>query len=362
MSRPRGTILFLTPYPRGAAPSQRFRFEQYLSFLEEAGFRIVYKSFWSPHAWSILYAPRNRRYKVFWLFWGFLRRLGHVIRYGRADYIFIHREADPLGTPLFPWMLAWILRKRIIYDFDDAIWIPNASQSNRQLMHFKYWGNARWLCRLAFTVHAGNEFLAEYARQYNSRVKVIPTTINTEAWHNKIKVHEDNEPFVLGWTGSHSTLTYLDDLLPVLKEIQNELPVEIVVICDARPSWTDVRIDFIPWNKETEVEDLLRLNVGLMPLRDDPWSRGKCGFKALQYMALGIPALVSPVGVNSQIVDHGVNGFLCETPEDWKQAIRLLYHDRALLRKMGAAARPKIERAFSVRAVKPEFLKTFLGE
>lgn len=361
MGMQRGTILFLTPYPQGAAPSQRFRFEQYLGFLEEAGFRIVYKSFWSSQAWSILYAPRNRRYKIFWLLAGFIRRLWHILRYGRADFVFIHREADPLGTPFFPIILTFFLRKRIVYDFDDAIWIPNASQSNRRLMHLKYWGNARWLCRLARTVHAGNEFLADYARRFNPRVKVIPTTINTEAWHNKVKIHKDEEPFVLGWTGSHSTLAYLEDLLPVIKDIQNELPVTFVVICDSNPVWNDVNVDFIPWNKETEVEDLLRLNVGLMPLRDDPWSRGKCGFKALQYMALGIPALVSPVGVNSRIVDHGVNGFLCKKPEEWKQAVHALYHDRHLLKRMGAAARPKIESHFSIQAVKPFFLQTFLN-
>lgn len=359
ISRPRGTLLFLTPYPCGAAPSQRFRFEQYLRFLEEAGFRLVQKSFWTPGAWAILYAPRYRHYKALWLLWGFVRRLWHILRFGQARYVLIHREADPLGTPFFPLILRYVLRRKIIYDFDDAIWIPNASASNRGWMRLKYWGNARWLCRLAWRVHAGNDFLADYARQYNTRVKVIPTTIDTQAWHNTIKVHAPHDPFVMGWTGSHSTLAYLEDIRPIIRRLVQELPLRFAVICDVRPEWPDVPYDFLPWNKVTEIRDLLRLTVGLMPLRDDPWSRGKCGFKALQYMALGIPALVSPVGVNTLIVDHGINGFHCATPEDWERCIRLLFRDRTLLQRLAAAARPKIEERYSVTAIKPEFLRSF---
>jgi len=356
-----GKLLFLTPYPFGAAPSQRFRFEQYIEFLEEKGFKILYKSFWSAQAWKILYIPRNRRYKIFWLLWGFIRRFWHIIQYRKAEVVFIHREADPLGSPVFPYLLKFIFKKKLIYDFDDAIWIPNSSHSNKALQNFKFWSNTSYLCKKSDLIHAGNEYLANYARKFNSKVKVIPTTINTQTWHNKVKVFNDHDPLVVGWTGSHSTLFYLYDIYPVLKATQQEIPFEFLVICDVQPeSIPGLNIRFIPWRKESEVNDLLQISIGIMPLRDDQWSRGKCGFKAIQYMSLGIPALVSPVGVNTAIVDHGINGFHCSHSDDWGKYITLLHHDRGLLRKLGAAARPKIESHYSVHAIKPYFLNSFI--
>ena len=128
----------------------------------------------------------------------------------------------------------------------------------------------------------------------------------------------------IGWTGSHSTLKYLDEIQPVLHKILQEYPtVEFIVIADRPPS-LDVgsSVKFVPWNSETEIKDLLQFDIGIMPLPDDEWAKGKCGFKALQYMALELPAVASPVGVNSKIINHGVNGFLCNTPEEWEEALR----------------------------------------
>lgn len=351
-------ILFLTPYPKGAAPSQRFRFEQYYAALEAEGHTVETSAFWSDHAWRILYAKGKLFPKIFGLLYGWWRRLMLVFRLGKYDYLFIHRETDPLGLPVFPWLYAKIAGKKIIFDYDDAIWMPNASESNRMFMRFKNWNNTRYLCRLAYRVSAGNEFLCAFAREVNPNVVYNPTTIDTENLHNRLK-DQHTDTFTVGWTGTHSTIRYLEDILPVLDELSHEIDFTLAVICDKAPAFDYPFLRFIPWNKPREIDDLLQFNIGLMPLTEDKWSNGKCGFKALQYMSLGIPALVSPVGVNTRIVDHGVNGYVCADAADWKTYIKTLYNDRTLLYRLSEQTRKKIEEQYSVKSNTENFKNLF---
>lgn len=352
-------ILFLTPYPKGAAPSQRFRFEQYYDDLKELGYSFECHGFWSDSAWQKLYNQGLWFNKILWLMAGFFNRLILILTKAKKfDHVFIHREADPLCTGIFPFILSRIFKKKIIYDFDDAIWIPNSSESNRFFMRFKNWNNTAYISRLAYKVSAGNEYLCNYARQFNKNVIYNPTTIQTENQHNKVKVH-DKTDFVIGWTGTHSTINYLNDLEPVFIELNQKIKYNLVIICDSKPELTLPNVTWVPWNKNSEIEDLLLLNVGLMPLRQDKWSEGKCGFKALQYMALGIPALVSPVGVNSIIVDHGVNGFICETENDWVKYIVELYENRDKLVELGRNTREKIVKNYSHLSNRDNFVKLF---
>lgn len=352
-------ILFLTPYPQGAAPSQRFRFEQYYNDLKESGYYFECHGFWSDSAWSKLYNQGLWLRKILWLVSGFLNRLILIVTKAKNfDYVFIHREADPLCTGIFPFILSYIFKKKIIYDFDDAIWIPNSSESNKFFMRFKNWNNTAYISRLAYKVSAGNEYLCNYARQFNQNVVYNPTTIQTENQHNKVKVH-DNTDFVIGWTGTHSTINYLYDLEPVFTDLNKNINYKLVVICDSKPELHFPNLEWVVWNKNTEIEDLLKLNVGLMPLRKDKWSEGKCGFKALQYMALGIPALVSPVGVNSRIVDHGVNGFVCESFDNWVDSITDLYYNRLLLKELSRNTREKIVKNYSHLSNRNNFVSLF---
>lgn len=351
-------ILFLTPYPHTSAPSQRFRFEQYYSALSEKGIAYDRKAFWTEKAWNILYTNGKIVQKIYWLFYGLMNRFFLAFKLSKYDFVFIHREADPLGIPLFPWLYAKVAHKKIIFDYDDAIWIPNASASNRMFMRFKNWNNTRYLCKLAYKVSAGNEYLCDFARQVNNRVVYNPTTIDTEHLHNKLK-DQHTTRFVIGWTGTHSTIKYLEDILPVFEELAKEIDFTLAVICDKPLGFDHAFLKFIPWNKPTEIEDLLNFNIGLMPLTEDKWSNGKCGFKALQYMSLGIPALVSPVGVNTRIVDHGINGFICENDADWKKYIKEIYNNRDLLYTLSANTRKKIEENYSVKSNTENFIGLF---
>lgn len=357
MSKPR--VLFLVPYPKSKAPSQRFRFEQYFAAMQEAGIEYEVQSFIDDATWEILYKPGRHLEKAFGILRGFIRRAVILDRAGRYDYIFVHREASPLGPPVFEWLLARFLGKKLIFDFDDAIWLPNTSEANKIVAAFKWHTKTADICRWSYKVSAGNAYLADYARQHGAKQVVVnPTTIDMVHLHNSMQEQAVPRP-AIGWTGSHSTLPYLQPLVPVLQRLEAQHDFDFIIIADKDPQLSLKSARFVPWQKATERDDLLRFHIGVMPLVDDQWSRGKCGFKALQYMSLGIPAVVSPVGVNTTIVDHGVNGMVADSEEEWFTALDTLLKEEALRVKMGAAAAEKIKGNYSVLSNTPRFLDLF---
>lgn len=354
------SILFLTPYPQGQAPSQRFRFEQYLGILSTAGHTYKLASFLSPATWAILYKPGHALAKAAGIAAGFRRRLSLLLRMSAYDFIFIHREAAPLGPPLMEWLIAKVLRKRIIYDFDDAIWLANTSDANRVAAGLKWHHKVTNICRWSYKNSCGNAYLAAYARQFNSNTIINPTTIDTVHLHNQVRDQATPGHLVIGWTGTHSTLKYLNQIVPVLARLEAEgLDFEFRVISNQPPILPLRSLVFVPWRKATEIDDLLAFHVGLMPLEDDQWAKGKCAFKALQYMALGIPALVSPVGMNTEVVQNDYNGYVCATAADWETRLRQLLANPNLRQHLGLAARATVVERYSVLANMTNFLQLF---
>lgn len=349
------------PYPLAWSPSQRFRFEQYLQILTQNRHTFKIQSFLDSHNWRLFFAPGKIPHKIFALSKGFSKRLFILFRAVSYDFVFIHREASPIGPPVIEWLLAKVLRRKIIYDFDDAIWLTDRNEEPKLMGLIKWRNKVKYICRWSFKISCGNSYLCTYASKYNKHVFYIPTTIDTENWHNPIlfPVHKDPNCINIGWTGSHSTLKYLNTIESVLKKILALHPsVNIIVIADQQPELS-FPINFIPWNEKSEIDDLLKIDIGIMPLPADEWSKGKCGFKALQYMALGIPAVVSPVGVNANIIDPGVNGFLADSKEQWYQYINTLILDEALRKTMGKAGRQKVIELYSVESNSFAFLSLF---
>lgn len=352
-------ILFLVPYPMKHAPSQRFRVELFLPELDKAGITYKVQSFLDEQTWDVLYKGGGFISKVWGVTKGFARRWKIVLSgLSRYDFVFIHREAAPLGPPVFEWIISKILRKKIIYDFDDAIWIPNTSKENKLVSWVKAFWKVKYICKWAHEVVGGNDYLCEYARSFNKQVVKIPTCVDTVNRHNRLKDQHTGK-MIVGWTGSHSTMKFLDEIVPVLRELQTKNNFEFVVISNKPPSFELPSLRFIPWKEETETEDLLQLNIGVMPLERDPWCEGKCGFKLIQYLSLGIPAIASPVGVNTLIIEEGVNGFLCETKEEWSRALSFLIENEDKRLQMGKAGRSKIENKFSVSSQSVKFAALF---
>ena len=226
------------------------------------------------------------------------------------------------------------------------------SPTNRYLSYFKFPGKTKTLCRLSSVVIAGNPTLAEYARQYNSEVHVVPSTISLRSYRVRPGLRPAGPP-VVGWTGSHSSAQYLRLLAGPLEELARRRPFRFLAIGAPQFSVPGVEVECRPWNARTEVEDLWGIDVGVMPLSDDPWAQGKCGMKALQYMGVGIPAVVSPVGMNHEIVEHGSNGLHATTPQDWISGLEALISDPGLRLRMGEQARRSVEERFSAEVHAP---------
>jgi len=351
-------IHFWVPYPTGVAPSQRFRVELFLPKLKEEGFSFKLLTFLDKNAWDILYKPGNRILKAWGTVKGYLRRISHLFLSVKADYVFIHREATPLGPPVFEWVLAKVFRKKIIHEYDDAIWIPGGEK----ISWIKKWLKATWkikyIIKWSYKIAAGNKFLGDYARQYNSLVRFVPTVVDTDQGHFKQRNQNEGKRIIVGWTGTHTTLHNLEVIEGVIPELKKEVDFDFLVISNKPPQWD---FDFIykEWNLETEQDDLLKMHIGIMPAKQGPWFEGKCGFKLIQYHACGIPAIASPVGVNGLITLHDKTGFIAGDKEEWKKYLKKLIADASLRSEMGKAGREHIEKNYSLQSLFPAFASLF---
>lgn len=354
-------ITIYAPYPKEIGPSQRFRFEQYLSFLE-GNFEINYQTFYTKKTWDILHKPGNFLKKTIGILGSYLHVWIHLWKTRRAEYVFVHREISPIGPPLFEWIIVHLFNRKMIFDYDDAIWIPNSSDHNKLFVHLKNNKKVHNLISWSNKVVAGNDYLADFGRQLNNNVVLIPTTIDTVNHHNPdLYPKKIQQQLTIGWTGTLTTSKYIKEvgIDKVLKRLEDEYNTRFLFISNEYVDFGLKNMDYIHWSADTEIEDLLKMDIGIMPLSDDKWAKGKCGFKAIQYMALEIVPIVSPVGVNVIIVDHMKNGLVCNSQEEWYVAIKKLIENPELRMEMGVKARKKIEQHYSVKANKEKFLKLF---
>lgn len=351
-----GHIFFIAPYPKDAAPSQRFRFEQYLEDLEKAGYSIEFHPFYDQKAWNNLYAQGKTVQKLYHLIRSFWRRTKLMLQLQRADYIFVHREMSHVGPPIFEWITTKLLKKKIIYDFDDAIWLPNYSAQNAKFQRLKMYKKVFNIMRWAHHVTAGNEFLVSKAKEYNKNVDLIPTTIDLN-YHQTTTIKEGK--LTIGWTGSHTTAKYLQAIVPVIKELNKDFDFDFVVISNEHPNLDLPNLKFLLWNKDSEIEDLNRIDIGIMPLEENVWTQGKCAFKLLQYMALSKASVASPVGANLEVVEQNENAVFAHTEKEWYTVLKQLLSDETLRRQLGEMAFEKVRDKYSVQSNLKKYLSLF---
>jgi glycosyltransferase involved in cell wall biosynthesis len=351
-------VLFLLPYPLHKAPSQRFRIEAYFPLLKENNIEVHTQVFLDEKGWNVLYKNGSLFQKAAAVAKGFAKRwLAAIFLVPKYDFVVVHREAAPLGPPLFEWIISRVWRRKMIFDFDDAIWIPAISEQNKMAALVKCFWKTKWICKWSYKISAGNEYLAGFTKHYNSKIVVVPTVVDTSVRYNNLVCQQVQSPSI-GWTGSHSTIKYLDTVVPVLRKLEEKYDFDFYVICNQKPSFQLRSLKYIEWKQATEIDDLKKINIGIMPLEADQWSEGKCGFKIIQYLALGIPAVASPVGVNKIIIGKE-NGFLCSTEKEWYQALSVLLEDKALRQDMGKKGRVKIIGHYSLQASAGSFLSLF---
>lgn len=338
-------VLALVPYPLGLVGGQRYRIEQWQPYLAELGVELRFAPFLTRQGMAAVY-QRGMGRKLTALALAYVRRLRTVIDPGRYDVAYVYRETALMGG-------AWLerlLRLPFVFDFDDAIFLRPPVSLNPGASLLKSTGKPAALCHLAAHVTVGNEFLAAFARRHAARVTVIPSTIDTDVY--RLAPRSGGPRPVIGWTGSPTTVCYLEAISAALRELRQTVDFRLRVI-GAEFGLEGVEVETLPWRAESETQDLSPLDVGLMPLEDDDWCRGKCGLKALQYMALGIPPVVSPIGANLDIVQDGVNGFLASSRDQWVERIVTLVRDPERRARMGQAARRTVEERYSARVHAP---------
>jgi len=350
-------VLALMPALYDTSPGQRYRLEQWEPLLRERGVEITYEPFEDEELHALLYKPGLLGQKLKLVTRGLNRRLSLVRKARNYDLVYILREAALLGPPIFE-KLIHQRRVPIVFDFDDAIFVSYRSPSNGYLSYLKFASKTKTICRLASHVMVGNPYLADYARQVNDRVTVIPTTIDTEKY--QVPQRKDSSgPPVIGWTGSYSTVQHLDTLRGALKKLAEKESFRLREIGTPAYECSPVEAEAMRWRAETELEDLGAIDIGVMPLPDDRWSKGKCGLKALQFMALGIPTVCSPVGVNTDIIQDDQNGFIAGTEDEWVDKLTRLLRSHELRQRLGEAGRATVERKYSAITQTPRVYEIF---
>lgn len=325
-------------------PSSRYRYLQYRERLRESGIELEVRPLFGS-AWFALLAVRPRALgailKLFYVPIRFLHRAAQLAALGRVPLVVVEHQ-------LFPYLPAWFERRlakkgvRFTVEFDDAIYLT-----------FRHRAKLAELCRIATAVVVGNRFLADFARAAGAEPSIVPTTIALERYGPVRRSERESRPFTIGWIGLPYNFAALQTLAAPLRTLAGERAIVLRVVSSGAPELEGVPVERVEWSEAGEVEAIRGFDVGVMPLTDDEWSRGKCGLKILQCFAAGVPVVASPVGVNAEIVEEGASGFLARTADEWLAALRRLASDPALRDRLGAAGRRRVEQEFSADAWAP---------
>jgi len=353
-------ILYIVQHRFNRSPGQRYRCEQYLPFLEQNGFECVYSPIIiNEEEDKNFYSTGNYFSKLIIFSKAFFRRLKDNWRAKNFDIIYIYREAFMTGTVFFEQQFKKSGAK-IIFDFDDAIWNSDVSEGNKKLAWLKRPEKINEILGLADTVFAGNKFLANYASSSNKNVVVFPSTIDLNYYKVPLKTSQSTK-VVIGWSGSQTTIEHFKTIIPVLLKLKEKYANRIGFVVYGVPEYTNdsLEIKGTAWSHETEVSQIATFDIGIMPLPNTEWSKGKCGMKGLQYMALEVPAVMAAVGENINIIQDGVNGFLASTEEEWLTKLSFLIESKELRNILGKEGRKTIEANYSVEALKSVYLSEF---
>jgi glycosyltransferase involved in cell wall biosynthesis len=356
------SILFLTAYPI-EDPSCRYRVHEFLPYLESAGYECTVTPFASPELFRALRSHGKLASKAKELLSCSARRLRHLGDLRDFDFVLIHREAFPLLAPLVEKLV--IRRagaKKVIFSFDDAIYAGHEDighLSHPWLYRMKHGRGYDDAIRHSACVIAGNRILADYARRLNSNVSIVPTVVDCRRYRPLPAVAR--EPLTIGWMGSRTTAPYLAVIATALRRIAIKYGKAVRFRFVGSPEYRLNVRDFesLPFRLETEIQDLQSFDIGLMPLPDSEWARGKCAFKAIQYMACGVATVASPVGITTDLIRDKVNGLLASTSDEWFEALDLLVRDVPLRSAIAQAGRRTVEASYSLEVWGPRFVSIF---
>jgi glycosyltransferase involved in cell wall biosynthesis len=327
--------------------TSRIRFLQYLPYLQTHGIDVHIAPFLEDDYVDSLYKGM-RNYRA--IAAAYYRRLRQLFASRKYDLLWVEKELLP-WAPALPERLA----RPYVVDYDDAVF-HNYDLHPSAIVRTLLGNKIRTVMSRARAVVVGNEYLADYARRAGAAiVQIVPTVVDLERY--PALEHPRNAVFTIGWIGTPWTARYLPAIAPALREACSGGRARVLLIGSGEIPMPGVDAEIRPWSETTEAADIRQMDVGIMPIPDEPFERGKCGYKLLQYMAAELPAVASPVGANRQIVEEGVTGYLAGTHSEWVRALDRLRQDQSARTSMGKAARLKVERAYSLQSQAPRVLE-----
>ena len=336
-------VLAMASFPREAAAT-RFRVEQFISPLADRGIEMSLSPFLESRDFVRFYNRGNALAKAGAAVRGTARRIGEIFLATRFDLVFIQREAMFFGPEIFERLMSLAGNIPFVLDLDDATYVPYRSPTYGRLgSAFKFFGKTDRMISASAAVTCGNRFIAEYVESRNRQAAIIPTVADTEKF---VPIETENDPPIIGWIGTHSTFPSVEWLFPVLSRLARNHRFILKIVGAARRDVEVPGVDVInlPWSLEREIEDFQSVDIGLYPIApstsaNQEWLRGKSGFKAVQYMAAGVPFVMSPVGVCAEMGDVGKTHLNAETEEDWYNSLDRLLGDAGLRQRMGKSGR-----------------------
>ena len=345
-------ILVLTRYDQ-SGPSSRYRFYQFFPFIEKENIGITVSPLFNDKYVENLFAEK-RRWKLFNPILAHFKRTFKLVFHQNYDLVWMEKEALPWIPAIFETAL---YKKSVPYviDYDDAVF-HRYDQHYSPLVRGALSKKIEKIMGRSHVVVAGNQYIADFAKKTVApKVEILPTVVDLSNYREKETF--DSLSFTIGWVGSPTTSRHIGIAHEALNNFCQQDNVEFRAMGALQRDLDKIPGKLIPWNAEMETEELTRFDVGIMPLPDTPWERGKCGFKLIQYMAAGLPVISSPVGVNSEIVEHGESGFLARNTKEWVDCFEILRQDPDLRRKMGAKGRERVIEKYSLDVVSPRLVK-----
>jgi glycosyltransferase involved in cell wall biosynthesis len=348
-------VLAISPIPEEGAGC-RFRIAQFMPYLRENGFEVTLRPLFTTEFFRLVYKRGHLSKKVLGFIRLSLRQLLSLSNVKDYDVVFIYREIFPIGPAFVERILSGSGFPPTVFDFDDAIFLRSTSDANQLIAALKVPSKVGTIVGGSTHVIAGNDYLADYARRFNPAVTTIPTCVDTNVFRPREGGAGGRDPRgpVIGWIGSPTTADYIKGLGGVLREVATEHPFVLRVSGTGQPiEMPGVKVENAEWALVDEIDLFRNLDIGVYPLVDDEWARGKCGFKAIEFMACGVPVVAAAVGVNREIIQDGVNGFLASTPAEWVTKLGMLISDPALRARFALAGRETIENRYSLHVNAP---------
>jgi glycosyltransferase involved in cell wall biosynthesis len=345
-------VLALASYPVEAAAT-RFRLQQFIEPLARRGITLTIVPFLDSKRFKQLYDQQSVAKTVFSFVGSALRRLTDLLSARKADVVLIQREAMIVGPPLVEWMATRVMKRPMVLDLDDATYVSYTSPTYGGIgKTLKWFGKTDDLIRWAHVVVCGNNSIAEYVSSKGTQTRIIPTVVDTEVFRPAQPARSD-AAVVLGWIGTHSTFPYLQTIFPVLTDLaqRHQIRLKIVGAGKTNVDLPGVEVESLPWSLDREVEDFQSLDIGLYPIDEklyEGWASGKSGFKAIQYMAVGVPYVATPVGGSSEIGEAGVTHLFAKTHDEWYRALEDLIINSEWRRTMGAAGREHVTKHYAL--------------